>query len=145
MPRCFLALAVLVLLPYQGIALDLNHEELGEQVGIYLGSAYAYKSLSQNQCADVIKVPDRYQESENFVYEQLINKNFANIEVRSIMNDPQFLAILSHNESTYTDMLNQSGKQFGHPVACGMILGIMQGIMQASSGVIEKATITKNR
>ena len=138
-----LIVMVLLLLPIQVFSMTLTATELGEQSGLYLGSAYAYKSLSHKQCADVITVPDRYQESENFIYKQLIKRKFANKEVRSMINNPQFQALLSHNETKYIDMLNHLEEQFGHPVACGMILGTLQGIMQASSRVIEKTTITK--
>ena len=141
--RWCVVLVFLALLPNQAMALNLTHKEFGEQMGLYLGAANVLKSFSEDQCADALKVPDRYQEADSFIYQQLLKRKFTAEEARATTNNVQLLKFMDSQKSTYTKMLAQLNKQFGHPIGCGMILGVMQGIMQASSRVIENATLVQ--
>lgn len=139
------ALVILSLLSSQAFSLTLTPREFGEELGVYLGAANASRSLAQEQCVDTLNVPDRYREAEIFIHKQLLKRKFTSEDAHSLMSNPQLLKILDDTTSTYVVMLGKLDKQFGHPVGCGMILGILQGIMQSSSMVIKRATITKSR
>ncbi len=129
-----LLICFLVLYSFNSSALELSQYDYGEQMGVYLGSAYAADKLLSNECSNFSFGKFSYGYAIEYINKISRILNLSKAEVNQILNLDMSMSYEQSKKSVYF-LQNYHGKDF----ACGYSLGILFGIMEESQAVIDKS------